>query len=161
MLPFIFLGIILGLPLLLGLLFRVSTPYLFFSVLAGEVLARYFGDDAELVLRMVARNESVRAYADLAVLVLPVLLTVVFLRHTLSKSKLLFHIVPLALTGFVFAAFALPLLPEVAQNQIRSVNAGQRLLEGSDAIIGAVVFLQLVTLWVLNRPHEKHKKKHH
>ncbi len=157
---YIILGVVLGLPLLLGILWRVSTSYLFFSLLAGEMLARYFGDDAELVLRMVVRNEAVQDYARLIVLVMPVLLTALFLRHTLSKGKVLFHIVPLILTGFIFAAFTLPLLPETLQQQIRTVDEGRQLLEGSDAIIGAVIFMQLVTLWIMNRSQEHKGKKH-
>jgi hypothetical protein len=161
MVAYIILGLVLGLPLLLGILLRVGTSYLFFSLLAGELLVRYFADDAELVLRLVIRNPSVAAYAQLAVLLLPVLLTALFLRHTLTKGKLFLHIVPMLLTGFVLAAFALPLLPHNLQDQVSTVQAGQQILKGSDAIIGAVIFLQLVSLWFMNRAHEgKHGKKH-
>lgn len=160
MVAYIILGIVLGLPLLLGIIFRVNSSYLFFSMLAGELLARYFSDDTELVTRLVTRQESVLVYSELALLLVPVILTAVFLRKTLSKGKLLLYIIPFLITGFVLAAFALPLLPEALQQEVRSVHAGQRLLEGSEAIVGAVVFIQLVTLWVMNRSHE-HGKKHH
>lgn len=158
MIPLVLLGLVVGLPLFLGLIWRVNTSYLFFSMLAGELLARYFGDDAELVIRAVTRNESFVAYAHLIVLVLPVVVTAIFLRKTLSKGKVLIHVLPFLITGFVFAAFALPLLPPSVQEQIRTTHAGQRILEGNEVIVGAVVFLQLVTLWVTNRPHEKHGK---
>jgi hypothetical protein len=124
------------------------------------LLARYFGDDTELVTRLLVRNKEILAYTELALLILPVVLTAVFLRKTLSKGKILFYVIPYALTGFILAAFALPILPEALQQQVRGVDVGRRLLEGSEAIVGAVVFLQLITLWIMNRSHE-HKGKHH
>jgi hypothetical protein len=157
--PYIILGVLLGLPLLLGILFRVNTSHLFFSLLAGDLLARYFADDAELVLRMFVRNGDVAAYGKLSLLVLPMVLTAIFLRRSLKRGMILFHLIPLALTGFVFAAFASHLLPFTLMDQIKSIDYGKRLLEGSDTIIGAVVALQLVMLWLLNRPGE-HGKKH-
>lgn len=160
MTAYIILGVVLGLPLLLGLIFRVNSSYIFFSMLAGELLARTFADDAELVTRLAIRQESVLAYSELVLLVVPVLLTALFLRKTLSKGKLLFYIIPFLITGFVLAAFALPLLPEYLQEEVKGVQVGQRLLEGSETIVGAVVFMQLVTLWVMNRSHEHGGKKH-
>ncbi len=147
-------------PLLLGLIFRVNTSFLFFSMLAGELLARYFGDDSELVIRLVVRKPGILPYIDLALLILPVILTAVFLRGTLTKGKVIFYVIPYLVTGFVLAAFALPMLPEAVQAQIRKVQVGQRLLEGHETIVGAVVFVQLITLWVMNRSHG-HSKKHH
>lgn len=157
---YIILGVVLGLPLLLGLVFRVNPSFIFFSMLAGELLARYFADDAELVMRLVARRETALAYAELALLIVPVMLTAVFLRKTLSKGKLVFYVIPYLITGFVLAAFALPIMPDFLQDQVGSVREGQRLLEGSETIVGVVVFIQLISLWIMNRSHD-HGKKHH
>lgn len=163
MIAYIILGVALGLPLVLGILFRVSVSHIFFSLMAGELLGRYFHEEAELVLRLVVRSKDVGAYAELIVIILPIVLTALFLRNTLSKNKLVFYIIPFILTGVVMAAFTLPILPAVAQEQVRTIPIGQRLLDGSDIIVGAVIFLQLVTLWLLHQSHEKHhgKKKHH
>lgn len=159
--PYIILGIVLGLPLLLGLLLRVNSSFLFFSILAGDLLARYFTDDTELVTRMFIRNHTVEGYTELVLLVLPVVLTGLFLRHTVSKSKLFFYVIPYLITGVVLAAFALPLLPITLQQRIGTVELGRQLLSGTDTIVGAVVFIQLITLWITNRSHEKPEKKHH
>lgn len=160
MLVYIILGVILGLPLLLGIIFRVNTSFLFFSMLAGELLSRYFADDAELVTRLVVRNPAIQPYVELGLLVIPVILTALFLRNTLSKGKIFIYIIPYLVTGFVLAAFALPMLPDPVQSQIRTVQIGERLLEGHETIVGAVVFVQLITLWLMNRSHG-HGKKHH
>lgn len=161
MIGYAILAAVIGLPVVLGLVFRANTSFIFFSLLAGELLARYFGDDAELALRTVWRNDNFTAYAEIAVLVLPIIFTALFLRHTLTRGKLVFHTIPLLVTGFVMAAFVLPILPENALHQVQAIEPGQRLLGLSEVIIGGVVILQLVTLWLTNRSHDKHGKKHH
>jgi hypothetical protein len=161
MTAYIILGIVVGLPLLLGMLLRVNTSYLFFSLMAGELLSRYFSDDAELVLRLAVRNQGVQAYAELIVLILPILFTALFLRKSLSKGKLWLHFIPMLLTGVVFAAFALEMLPFELQRQIRSVEVGQQLYQSREIIIGGVVFVQLIGLWLLNRVRGDKHGKHH
>lgn len=157
---YIILGVVLGLPLLLGLLFRVNTPHLFFSLMAGELLARYFGDDAERFISALSRNHTAGAYGEAAVLILPVVLTALLLKGTMSKGRVVLQLVPLAITGVVLAAFLLPILPDAVQNHVRELEIGRRLLDRSDLIVGIVVLFQLVTLWLLNRSRE-HGKKHH
>ena len=159
MIGYIILGTTLGLPLVLGILFRVNTSFLFLGLLGGELLMRYFGDDATLVLSTFVNNKQVEAYAELAVLILPVFLTAFFLKHTLSKGKLFLHFIPFLITGIVFAAFALPVLPAAAQAEVRSLEIGNQFLSSIDFIVGIMVFLQLVALWIGNRakPDKKHK----
>ena len=159
MIPYAVLGAVLGLPLLLGLIFRVSTSHLFFSLMAGELLARYFGEDVGIIVNSFARSQNIANYAEAAVVVLPLLLTALFLKGSLSKGKVIFHFIPLLITGVVLAAFVLPTLPQAAQDYVRSVESGRQLLDMSNVIVGVVVFVQLIALWLLNRPHE-HKRKH-
>lgn len=160
MVPYLILGALLGLPLALGLLFRVSTSHIFFSLMAGELLARYFGEDVGSIVHSFFRYEPVLQYAEVAVLLLPIFLTAFFLKATLSKGKVILHFVPLLITGVVLAAFLLPELPAEARGQVASIEAGRQLLDLSSAIVGGVVFLQLVSLWLLHRAHgEGHRRK--
>jgi hypothetical protein len=163
MIPYAILGALLGLPLLLGLIFKVSTSHVFFTLMASELLAHYFGADVGTIVHSVVRHELVIEYAEVVILIVPLFLTALFLKGTIAKGRLLLHLLPLLITGVVLAAFALPMLPTDAQTQIRTVQAGQELLDMTDAIIGAVVFVQLISLWLLNRAHgEGHSgKKHH
>ncbi len=158
MIPYVVLGAVLGLPLLLGLIFRVSTSHLFFSLMAGELLARYFGEDVSILVNSFARSQNIADYAEAGVIVLPVILTAIFLRGSLSKGKVILHFIPLLITGVVFAAFILPVLPDVARDYVRSVEAGRQLLDMSSVIVGVVVLVQLIALWLLNRTHG-HKKR--
>lgn len=161
MLAYIILGIVLGLPLLLGIIFRVNPSFIFFSILAGELLARYFGHEAELVVRLAFKDEAALAYGELALIILPIVLTALFLKKTLPRGGFLLYAIPFLIMGFVLAAFALPLFPESIQSQVSTIQFGERLLESSDTIVGAVVIIQLLTLWAMNRakPKESAKKK--
>jgi len=157
---YIVLGLVLGLPLVLGLVFRVGAPHLFFSLMAGELLARYFAHDVGTVVASLSRSEIPTQYAEAAIIVLPLLLTAVLLKGTLSKSKVAVHFIPLLITGVVLAAFVLPVLPVAAQDIVRTVSAGQQLLDMSSAIVGVVVLFQLISLWLLNRSQHESGKKH-
>jgi hypothetical protein len=147
----ILLGIILGFPLLLGLMFRVSVSHLFFSLMAGELLARYFGHDLA--------STAPGSYGELLLILTPMLLTAYLLRGTLSKGKLMLNLAPLVLTGIIFAAFILPVLPLSAQDTVRTVSLGNWLMELNRVIIGGVVVLQLVALWLLNHRTFAGKKR--
>ncbi len=161
MIGYVILGLVLGLPLLLGILLRVNVSYLFFALMAGELLARYFGDDAEVVMGLVTKDEVVLRYAEVVVLLLPIVLTALVLKHTISHGKLFVQLIPMVVTGVVLAAFLLPMLPDGLQTEVRSTQIGGQLLKDSDFIIGAVVMLQIVSLWLLQRSKEGHGKKKH
>lgn len=155
---YIILGFLFGFPFLIGALFRVNTSHLFVSILAAEILERYFRDDAELVLSPFIKSEVLLQYLGFVMLVIPVLLTGLFMHGSLSKAKTLLHFIPLILCGVVFSAFAAPLLPEVIQAEIATVPIGQILLDSAQIIIGVTVFLQLLALWFLTKSHKEGKK---
>lgn len=150
MVGLIALALVLGLPVALGLLLRVSAPHLFFSVMAGELLARYFGSGVQPAVQSLLGNQAAE-YSQVAILVLPILATALLLRQSLRKGRLILHLLPWVVTGVVLGAFALPLLPLSIQDQIRRLELGHQLLDINSLIIGGVVILQLSALWVINR----------
>lgn len=158
---YIIVGALIALPVVLGIVMRVSASHLFFSVMAGELLARYFGHDAYSVIESVSRNTTLASYSEAIVLTLPLLLTAVFLKGSMSRSKTALHIIPFAVTGIVYAAFMLAVLPASVQEIIRSNPLTDKFIGMDSVVIGFVVFFQLVALWLLNRGNrEKHGKKH-
>lgn len=160
MLTYILLGVSFGLPVILGLLWKVKTSYIFFSLLAGELLARYFSDDAELVIKTLTNNESYTSYAALIVLALPVIFTAVFLKGTLEKGMLVFHFIPLLITGIVSAAFAIHFFPQELIAEVALLPYGQEMIRSTEVVVGVIVLLQLVALWLEGRRHTHKKKKH-
>lgn len=160
MTPHIILGILLCLPLVLGVLFRVSASALFFSVMAGELLGRYFHSEAASFARSTFKTQASADYAEAFIVILPLLFTALFMNGSIPRHKTLFHAIPLAITGIVLAAFVLPILPTGVQEQVATVPLGKQLLDTSNMIIGVVVLLQLIALWILNRaPGEGHRKR--
>lgn len=159
MLPYIILGLVLGVPIFFGLFFRVSASHLFFSVMAGELLGRYFGEDVEHFLTDTFKDASLAHYAEAIVITLPIILTALFLKGSVSRTKGMLNFFPLIITSIVYAAFTLPVLPHNIQEEVAKVSIGQNLLDTSSVIIGMVVLIQLVALWLLNRGDEGKKKR--
>lgn len=156
---YVILGFLFGFPLLIGGLFRVNTSHLFVSILAAEILERYFADEAVLVLTPLVSSDIILAYVGFAILVLPVVLTGIFLHGSLSRAKTLLHLLPFLLSGIVFAAFAAPILPEAIQAEIATVEIGRVLLDSAQFIVGVTVLLQLFALWFLTKSKKESKKK--
>jgi len=154
----IILYAVLLFPLILGVIFRVSTSHLFFSLMAGELLARYFGHDLDKLAVQNTGQSTAFPAGELALIIVPMILTAIFLRATVSKSKLVLHIIPLAITGIVLAAFVLPILPADTQALIATSRAGAYLLDLNRVIIGSVVVMQLISLWLFSRMGKKHGK---
>jgi hypothetical protein len=158
MLPYVIVGVLIGLPIVLGFVMRVSAPHLFFSVMAGDLLARYFGFNAAIEAEKAFRSDAITHYTELALLTIPVILTALILRNTVSRAKNIFNLIPLIITGLVYASFALPLLPADVKASVAGNPLGAELLNTSSNIIGVVVLVQLVSLWILN--HSDVQKKH-
>lgn len=159
MLPYVILGVILGVPVFFGLFFRVSASHLFFSVMAGELLGRYFGKDVEHFISNTFKDGNLTHYSEAIVITLPIILTALFLKGSVSRTKGILNFFPLIITSIVYAAFMLPVLPREIQEQVASVPLGRSLLDTSSVIIGGVILVQLVALWLLNRGEGGDKKK--
>lgn len=154
--------LVVGAPIALGILLRVNASHLFFSVMAGELLARFLGDEAESAIHTMFNSDAVVEYSHLLILTLPVVLTAIVLKNSISRSRVLVNIFPLVITGLVYAAFAVPLLPINLQQEIQATPIGEDFVNSSSAMIGFIVLFQLVVLWLTERgesPRKKHKKK--
>lgn len=138
-------------PLLIGVIFRVSTSHIFFSLMAGELLGRYFGHDLEKLAHNFAKNVELTGYGEIFLMALPMALTALFLKGTITKGKIILHIIPLIVTGVIFAAFVAPLLQDNLRQGIEAQQIGEKFLHLNKVIIGGMVGLQLLSLWFLTR----------
>ena len=161
MIPLIIMAVIIGLSVLLGLIFRVSAVFLFVSVTAGELLVRVVGDDAGLALGAFVKNQNTTIIAQLVLLVLPLVFTILLLKKSLAKSKVLLHIVPFVAVGALLFLFIVPIFPSSLQAQILGDPITNSVVKSQDLIIGASSLLILVTMWTTYRHHEKHHGKRH
>jgi hypothetical protein len=160
--PLIILGVLAGLPVLLALFLRVNGFLLFFSIMAGDLLVRFLGDDATLVIGAFVKGEAASVYAQLLLFFLPVVITLLLVRKSVQKSKIFINIPSQLLSGLVIAALAIPLLSNSMILQLTSTPIGRLLQDMRDNIIGAAVLLNLAIVWVAFRPkHDSKHKKHH
>ncbi|MBI3624084.1 hypothetical protein HY218_00460 [Candidatus Saccharibacteria bacterium] len=157
--PLVILAIIAVLPLLLALLLRVSALFLFLGVAAGALLAQYIADDASLVLNSFFTHINVDQYVKLGLLVLPVVLTLLFLRKTLSASQLVFQLVPLVVTSAAFATLVIGMLPGGVQYNIVSNPIGKIANSSQNVMVAASTLLTLLLAW-FTQGHRRRGKHH-
>lgn len=155
----LFIGIA-ALPALAAIVLRVNAVLLFASIAAGELLVIRFGDDAELVVSMAMRGDGAAVVARLIVLFLPVALTLLFARKSVSGSKMALHIIPILATSLLIAALTYPFLSAEFQQKVLASPHGKQLVSSMDIIVGVAVVFDLLLLWWTHRPKKHDHKKH-
>lgn len=156
----IIVGLIVGLPFVLAILFRVSAVMIFLSVAIGSLMVKYFGYDFSVVLGSFVRNGHLDIITNLVLQLLPVGLTVIFLRKTIPRSQFIFHVVPLALACLALGALTIPLLSPGAQGAFYATFVGKKIQPATDLIIGAASLTVLFLAW-FSSGKVHHSKKHH
>lgn len=159
--PLIILGVAIGLPFLLALAFRVNAVMFFMSVAAGALLQGALGDSLALTLNMAMRNGPTVLIADIALLSLPVLLSVVFLRRTMSAAGMLLQLLPLLASSVAFGALLIAVLPSDVQLQIYHLQFGGVIKRSQDVAVGIAVLMNMLLAWRLLRYHDDGKHGHH
>lgn len=150
---------LIGLVAALWVLFvylRAPATVLFFALLVGELMSQQLSDDAFNIINDYATLSDVR-YVHVALLVLPVLISAVFLRGRVSKSKRLIEIVPLifvAASLMIFVDHYLALSQKLPSDQLTLL----RTYEG--VIVSAGAVLSLLSAWLSYPKLHSSKKKH-
>lgn len=139
------------------LFFRVPAFAVLFSLLVGQVLSSQASTDVYQFVADVSHLTRYE-YVQIALLVVPFVLTVVFLRGRASKSKLAFEFIPAICASLTLLLLLYPLLPTV-KNLLDIASRDQ--IEGyaSFSLIIASL-LGLVSVWVsYPKPRkDKHEK---
>jgi hypothetical protein len=150
-------------PLLAILLLRVNGAITFMSLCLGSVLVTYTSSDVTGVLGGFSASKNLSQWAQVALLVMPFLLTVLFTRGSVKGAKSITNILPAAATGLLCALLVVPLLPAGLQGQLNTQTAWQQLNNAQTAIIlGGALFSLMFLLFTHRRKHEEEgKKKHH
>lgn len=159
MIPLIVLGLIIGLPILLALIFRVNAIFVFLSICAGYFLQFALSDDFDLAFATVVRGADSIIVARLVLLFLPLLLTLFLVRKSQGKSLIL-QIMPLIFSGLFLAIITLPLLPSGTEGAIYDDPIGGNLRQAGDLIMAAAIVSNLILVWMLHKPPKNHRKHH-
>lgn len=162
----ILLGLLAGVPLVVFTILRIKPLYLFVSLMTGYIWVLYLGEPADLTLRSLMRVPHPDSVARIALLVLPLLITLLLMRRTLSTSALPFQFFLLIANSLLLAVLVINYLPNSVQISLYSSNAGNVVRQANDVLIAGVAGLHVLVMWLMRpRNHDAHghghKKKHH
>ena len=156
---YVIFGIIAGLPLLVTMILRVNSIYLYLSMAAGLLLAQYVSYDTTLAINAFFSHKSFGNYVSLGLLLTPVVLTILFLRKTMPRSKILFHIVPIVVTCATLGTFIIGYLPGGIKHQLLTNQIGKTADSAQNALIAGSTIFILLFAWITLHHSSDHRKK--
>ncbi len=161
---------IIAVPIAVLMALRINATLVFLSLCLGSVLTQFVADDAGWMVTLAADSvpeagSVTDSWVKLGLLLLPVILTAVFMIKTVhGHGKLFLNILPAAGVGFLGALLAVPYLPAGAASNVASSPLWMELSKLQDFVVGASALLCLFVLW-LQRPKTGHAEgkhsKHH
>jgi hypothetical protein len=147
-------------PVVLLVLLRTNAAVVFLSLCAGALLVTFVGNEAGLVGSAVGNNSLVVSqYAQVALLLIPAILSAIILTKSMRGPKGIINIVPAVAVGLVGVLLAVPLLPDRPQHAISGVSGWALLDHNKQIVVIASVLVSLVILWFAKPSH--HKRRHH
>ena len=164
--PTTILAAIVIIPAVLLMLLRINAALVFLSLCLGNVLVQFVASDASAWLTTFSSSHTTTVVTTtnsnikIGLLLLPALLTAVFMIRTVSgNSRLLLNLLPSVGVGLLGALLVVPLLtPDLSHNIIAS-SLWFQAQQFQNVIIGASAVVCLVILW-LQRPKAGGSKKH-
>jgi hypothetical protein len=153
---------LLGVPVVLMTVLRMNASLVFLSVCLGAVLLQFVGEDAVLFVNMFAPHNVVlsRSTVRLALLLIPVVLTMLFMIKSVKGSKLLYNILPAVGASFLLLLLVKPLLSPGTIGTINASPLWPQIERLQDLIVGMSALICLFFLWI-QRPKvpDAHKKR--
>jgi hypothetical protein len=160
--PTVILTAIVLLPVLVMMVLRINATLVFLSLCLGDVLVQFVAPDANSFMGLFMGHGS---HADnntikLALLVLPVVLTAVFMIRTVRGGlRLLLNALPAIGVGLLAALLVVPLLSAGLRHNVVDSSLWQQVERAQDLIVGSSAFVCLLVLW-LQRPKAGGEGKH-
>lgn len=159
--PDVTLIILAVVPALVLMLLRVNATLVFLSACLGAVLLQLVGADANDFFAMFMPSLSGNNL-KLGLLLLPVVLTTIFMIRTVQGSKLVFNVLPALGFGFLISLLVVPLLSPGESYALRGSQTWHVAQQLQSLVIGVSALLCLLFLWMQRpkHPHDKHSKRH-
>lgn len=153
------LGIILAALWFIILRLRVPSFVAFFSLLIGQMLATEASSDVYEFISSLLNIPEFR-YVQLALLLLPLLLTILLLKGRVAGSKLAIEFLPALFVAATTVALLYPFVPELQESINQATEYKTEYYK--TIIIGAASISGLLSAWLTYpKPHaDKHGKKH-
>lgn len=164
--PELILGAIVLVPVVLLMVLRANAALVFLSLCLGDVLVQFIANDASSFLTTFSGSHTITSVTTsnsnvkIALLLLPVILTTIFMIKTVhGTSRLLLNVLPAAGVGLLGALLVVPLLPPGVAHNIIDSSLWDQVQKAQALIVGASAVVCLLVLW-LQRPKSggKHRK---
>jgi len=153
--------ILLLAPVVLVVLLQVNAAFVFLSLCLGDVLVQFAGHDAVTIFTGASVNAHVAASTiKLLLLLLPAVLTVLFMIKTVRKSQRFFNILPAAAVGLLTALLVVPQLPPGLSHNVTNAPVWSQIQAYQSGLVAAGTLVCLVFLWMQRPKHEKEGKHH-
>lgn len=156
----IVVGLLLA-PVVLLTVLRASATLVFLGLCLGYVVMQFLGADARSFAAMFLGHEAVSAnLLQLALLLIPPLLTMVFMARTVRGTRLLVNLIPAAAAGCLMVLLVVPLLSPGLSHAIMDMPLWHQAVRLQGLVIGTGALISLLFLWMLRpgRAGEKHGK---
>ena len=141
-------------------LVRTNAAVVFFSVCGGSVLASQLGSEASLLSSTVIKDGDInKSVAYIALIVLPALLSAIFLRGSISSSKSIFNVFPALSVGLLLALLIIPQLPASISSELLQSSIWGTLQEYQPLILVGGVITSIMLLWLTHRHSHGAKKR--
>ena len=153
---------LLGTPIALMTLLRINASLVFLSICLGSVLLQFVSQDAiRLVGVFSARGSGLsESNVKLVLLLVPVVLTMLFMIHTVRGKKLILNVLPAAGASVLLILLVKPLLSPGLAGSIAASPLWKQLEQSQDLIVGSSAFIVLLFLWLQRPKAPEHDRKH-
>ena len=156
----ILLGI-LATPLVLMTVLRINAPLVFLSICLGDVLVQFVGDRAaEFFNLFLPRTMTSTSTVNLALVLIPVVLTMIFMIRTVKSNRLLTNLLPAVAASFLLLFTIRTLLPGGVQHDILTSPFWSPIDRAQELIVGTGALICLFFLWLQRPKNPEHGKKH-
>ncbi len=135
---------------------RVPAALLFLSVLIGHLLATEVNSDAYGLALASGRLDD-PSLVQIGLLLAPVVLSIVFLRHKVPRSKIAVEAIPMLFTAATLLLLAVPLIPSLQQSLESALS---ELSTYRSIILACACVSVLITTLFMSRAGGHHGKRH-
>ena len=160
MAPVLVLGLFVGVPIALILLFRSNAAIIFLSLCVGDLLVHYVGTDAITAASNRVSANNLPSIVQIGLLLLPAFLSLLLLRKSVSPSKLPLNVVAAVGVGLVTAILVVPLLPGGVQANVVNNVWWTRAAPYQKWVIAGGSAVALIGVWFARGGSRAHSKKH-
>lgn len=142
------------------LLLKTNSAVVFFAVCAGSVLAIQLGEDAALLSSVVIKNSDIsKAVAEVSLVILPSVLSAIFMRGSIKGAKFIFNILPAIATSALLIILIVPFLPVYITKSVLDSQPWIILQKYQPVVLTGGIVSSILLLFI-NHSSGKKVKKH-